>query len=152
MADYRYNPPPNWPAPPAQGWTPPRDWQPDPSWGPAPEGWEFWVAPDGGAPDGGAADGPAAPVESGRPNRSAWGRTAIIALISVAILAIFPIVGDADNVAEVIGAFTGRALLAYLVTAAWAFFSRKHWGWGRYVLTFVLVTLLLSVIGNLGAQ
>ena len=37
----RYNPPPNWPAPPA-GWTPPR-LQPDPAWGPAPQGWKLWV-------------------------------------------------------------------------------------------------------------
>lgn len=38
----RYNPPPNWPAPPA-GWTPAPGWTPDPSWGPAPEGWQLWV-------------------------------------------------------------------------------------------------------------
>lgn len=39
---FRYNPPPNWPQPPA-GWTPPPGWQPDPAWGPAPEGWQVWV-------------------------------------------------------------------------------------------------------------
>lgn len=38
----RFNPPPNWPAPP-EGFVPPAGWQPDPSWGPAPEGWELWV-------------------------------------------------------------------------------------------------------------
>lgn len=38
----RYNPPPNWPAPPP-GWTPPPGWRPDPSWGPAPPGWQVWV-------------------------------------------------------------------------------------------------------------
>lgn len=38
----RFNPPPNWPAPPA-GWQPPADWQPDPAWGPAPQGWQLWV-------------------------------------------------------------------------------------------------------------
>ncbi len=37
----RYNPPPNWPQPPA-GWTPPPGWQPDPSWGPPPPGWQLW--------------------------------------------------------------------------------------------------------------
>ncbi|MFB0833747.1 hypothetical protein ACX8Z9_08180 [Arthrobacter halodurans] len=45
----RFNPPPNWPAPPA-GWTPPAGWQPDPSWGPAPEGWPLWVEDSYGAP------------------------------------------------------------------------------------------------------
>lgn len=38
----RFNPPPNWPAPPA-GWIPPFGWVPDPAWGPPPEGWQLWV-------------------------------------------------------------------------------------------------------------
>lgn len=38
----RYNPPPNWPQPPA-GWTPEPGWQPDPEWGPPPEGHDLWV-------------------------------------------------------------------------------------------------------------
>ena len=38
----RFNPPPNWPAPPA-GWTPPPGWLPDPVWGPPPVGWQLWV-------------------------------------------------------------------------------------------------------------
>lgn len=42
----RYNPPPNWPAPPP-GWTPPPGWQPDPEWGPAPEGWSLWLEKPG---------------------------------------------------------------------------------------------------------
>ncbi len=37
----RFNPPPNWPDPPA-GWIPPPGWQPDPSWGPVPEGHRLW--------------------------------------------------------------------------------------------------------------
>src|SRR5579863_10003128 len=32
----RFNPPPNWPPPPA-------GWQPDPSWPPEPPGWQLWV-------------------------------------------------------------------------------------------------------------
>ncbi|WBU37384.1 hypothetical protein [Homoserinibacter sp. YIM 151385] len=39
--EYRFSPPPGWPAPPA-GWTPPPGWTPDPAWPPAPEGWTFW--------------------------------------------------------------------------------------------------------------
>jgi len=38
----RFNPPPNWPAPP-KGWTPPADWKPDPAWGDPPHGWPLWV-------------------------------------------------------------------------------------------------------------
>lgn len=37
-----FNPPPNWPAPPA-GWTPTPTWRPDPAWGPVPDGWQLWV-------------------------------------------------------------------------------------------------------------
>jgi RsiW-degrading membrane proteinase PrsW (M82 family) len=36
-----FNPPPGWPAPPAD-WQPPNGWQPDASWPPVPPGWEFW--------------------------------------------------------------------------------------------------------------
>jgi hypothetical protein len=38
----RFNPPPNWPTPPA-GWSPPAGWTPDPSWPPPPPGWRLWV-------------------------------------------------------------------------------------------------------------
>ena len=41
----RFNPPPNWPQPPA-GWSPPPDWEPDPSWPQPPYGWQLWVAED----------------------------------------------------------------------------------------------------------
>ncbi|MEV0799444.1 DUF4041 domain-containing protein [Kribbella sp. NPDC050281] len=39
---YRFNPPPNWPSPPA-GFVPEPGWEPDPSWPPAPPGWQLWV-------------------------------------------------------------------------------------------------------------
>lgn len=39
---YRFNPPPNWPSPPA-GFVPEPGWEPDPSWPPAPPGWQVWV-------------------------------------------------------------------------------------------------------------
>jgi hypothetical protein len=57
----RFNPPPNWPAPPA-GWTPPPGWQPDPAWGPAPEGWSLWLDDAGQPADGPAAAAPTAPL------------------------------------------------------------------------------------------
>jgi hypothetical protein len=38
----RFNPPPNWPAPPA-GWRPAPGWTPDPGWGPPPPGWQLWI-------------------------------------------------------------------------------------------------------------
>ena len=53
----RFNPPPNWPAPP-EGFNPPAGWQPDPAWGPAPEGWQLWV--EDSAPDSSAGSAPQA--------------------------------------------------------------------------------------------
>jgi hypothetical protein len=41
----RFNPPPNWPQPPA-GWSPPPGWEPDPSWPQPPSGWQLWIAED----------------------------------------------------------------------------------------------------------
>lgn len=51
---YRYNSPPNWPAPPSRDWLPPEGWAPDPSWPAAPAGWNFWVEDPGfaGPPSG----------------------------------------------------------------------------------------------------
>jgi hypothetical protein len=41
----RFNPPPNWPKPPA-GWAPPPGWKPDPSWPSPPDGWHLWLPDD----------------------------------------------------------------------------------------------------------
>jgi hypothetical protein len=39
---YRFNPPPNWPAPPL-GWVPVPGWRPSPEWPVPPPGWQLWV-------------------------------------------------------------------------------------------------------------
>jgi hypothetical protein len=49
---YRFNPPPNWPAPPP-GWHPAPGWQPAPEWPPPPPGWQLWLD-DGDGPAGAA--------------------------------------------------------------------------------------------------
>jgi hypothetical protein len=51
---YRFNPPPNWPAPPS-GWVPPPGWSPLPEWPTPPLGWQLWVDDAIAAPD--SADG-----------------------------------------------------------------------------------------------
>lgn len=38
-----FNPPPNWPEPPQDGWIPPADFRPQYSWGPVPAGWRLWT-------------------------------------------------------------------------------------------------------------
>lgn len=69
----RFNPPPNWPQPPA-GWVPPADWRPDPGWPALPFGWQLWiddaeqqgqaVAPYGSQPP--TVHPPAAPPSPGK--------------------------------------------------------------------------------------
>ena len=86
----------------------------------------------------------------GRPNRNAWGRTAVVALIFTALLSVIPLAAGADNPAAVIGFYVGRSLMAYLITALWAFFSSRRWGWVRYTVTFVALTLVLAVISTAG--
>jgi hypothetical protein len=39
---YRFNPPPNWPAPPT-GWVPAPGWRPSPEWPAPPPGWQLWI-------------------------------------------------------------------------------------------------------------
>jgi hypothetical protein len=50
----KFNPPPNWPKPPA-GWVPPPGWNPAPSWPPPPDGWRLWLPDDDEASAGAAA-------------------------------------------------------------------------------------------------
>lgn len=52
----RFNPPPNWPKPPA-GWAPPPGWHPDPTWPSPPDGWHLWLPDDD-------AVAPVAPAQS----------------------------------------------------------------------------------------
>ena len=44
---YRFNPPPEWPAPPP-GWVPVPGWQPSPEWPAPPPGWQLWIDDAGG--------------------------------------------------------------------------------------------------------
>lgn len=76
----RFNPPPNWPAPP-DGFVPPAGWQPDPAWGPAPEGWQLWVD------DASASSAPAvasAPVASSAAD-PAWAPTQAVSTSSTPV-------------------------------------------------------------------
>lgn len=50
----RFNPPPNWPEPPHDGWIPPADFRPQQGWGPVPAGWRLWSKRDRSA----AGEGP----------------------------------------------------------------------------------------------
>ncbi len=80
----RFNPPPNWPQPPA-GWTPPPDWEPDPTWGPAPEGWQFWLS------DKQPAGQYAAPAGQYRPAKPGGSKTGVI--VGAAALVMLLLIG-----------------------------------------------------------
>lgn len=65
----RFNPPPNWPEPPHDGWTPPADFRPQHAWGPVPAGWRLWLKD---RPQAGAAplqDSEDVPASGARPRQ-----------------------------------------------------------------------------------
>lgn len=68
--DQRFNPPPNWPEPPHDGWTPPADFSPGRSWGPVPAGWRLWssTTADGRGPAP-LQDSEDVPASGARPRR-----------------------------------------------------------------------------------
>lgn len=156
----RYNPPPNWPVPP-EGWSPRPEWAPDPAWGPAPEGWEFWV--DDGAPTaygqptpyGQAApyggSGVGEPQRSGRANPDAWKRTGLVALGLFVIFGALAAALSEINRAEAAGRVFGGALVAFVITALFAWNSRARWGWGRYVVVLLPIYLVLALLSQVGS-
>ena len=84
----RFNPPPNWPAPP-EGFEPPAGWQPDPAWGPAPEGWQIWVD-DSAASDASAASAAGTATEAD----PAWAPTQAVSTAPTAQLSTSAPVAD----------------------------------------------------------
>ena len=64
----RFNPPPNWPEPPHDGWNPPADFRPQYTWGPIPAGWRLWV-PEAAEGSGGSPllDSEDVPASGARP-------------------------------------------------------------------------------------
>jgi hypothetical protein len=60
---YRFNPPPNWPAPPP-GWVPSPGWRPSPEWPAPPPGWQLWIDDMAPGPSS-AASGTASSPQTG---------------------------------------------------------------------------------------
>lgn len=97
-----FNPPPNWPPPPA-GWSPPPGWRPDPAWGPPPDGWQLWTDDPpsetsvGAASDGSASDGSAQaePAREPRDVRTFARNVAFAAVgLFLLIIVVFALIGD----------------------------------------------------------
>lgn len=98
----RFNPPPNWPTPPA-GWTPPPGWQPDPSLPPPPAGWQLWVSD------------PSAPGQQPGSNRTPWiigGGVAVLALVGLAVGLFFGLKSDGGSAEDQIRASVKKSVIA----------------------------------------
>jgi hypothetical protein len=101
---YRFNPPPNWPAPPP-GWVPVPGWQPSPEWPAPPPGWQLWIddtaysamSQRGSAP----APGSIAPqMPPPRRVRRKPPRKRNIILLAIAVLFLIGAIGDALGVGK----------------------------------------------------
>jgi len=100
---YKFNPPPNWPAPPP-GWAPSPGWRPPPEWPAPPPGWQVWLDDTAPTPSSAVASGSASSPRHVYLERQTLGGTrlsqvrhwtqhrkigvAILGLIVVAIVAI----------------------------------------------------------------
>lgn len=65
--DQRFNPPPNWPEPPHDGWLPPEDFRPQHTWGPVPAGWRLWQDRPAGRGEAPLQDSEDVPASGARP-------------------------------------------------------------------------------------
>ncbi|WP_421742743.1 hypothetical protein [Cellulomonas sp.] len=131
----RFHAPPNWPRPP-EGWTPPPGWLPDPSWGPVPDGWQLWVHDPG---------------ENVRPNRDAFVRTGIMAVVAV-VLAIVLTATTAGMSSYGAGYVTGQFLFPYLITSLIVFFQRRKVGWPSHIVIFIGIVAVCLTLSQAGAR
>ena len=80
-------------------------------------------------------------------NENPFGRSFIIGGVLFAALIVFVIRQNGDaNLAFQAGYAAGVIAIPTLITAFWAAGSNKEWGWVRYVLTVVILTVLLAAI------
>jgi len=126
-----FNPPPNWPPPPA-GWTPPPGWQPDPAWGPAPEGWQLWTRT--------------------RSNPNAWGLSFLSALAYYVLLILVLTIGTGRFNPEVAGELSVSFVMGGAVVGLTAWLMSARWPrWLYPIIVFVAVFAfrLVSVLPQL---
>lgn len=129
----RYNPPPNWPPPPA-GWTPPPGWQPDPAWGPPPAGWQLWTQ------------------ERANPTAWMWSFLAAGAFYGVLLIVMAIVTGGHLNPVTA-GEFVFPFLLGAVVAGAVGYTQPKRWPVPLYFLAVLAVFIgarLISMVGQGG--
>ena len=80
-------------------------------------------------------------------NTSPWGRSFLIGGVIYAALMYYVIsTNEHGNLAFRAGYIAAEIFIPTIITAFWASGSSKEWGWVRYVLTVVILTVLLAVI------
>ena len=79
-------------------------------------------------------------------NTNPFGRSFIIGGVIFTALMGFVISQNGDaNLSFRAGYTAGQIIIPTLITAFWAAGSSKEWGWVRYVLTVVILTVLIAV-------
>lgn len=92
MDGYRFNPPPNWPAPPP-GWVPSPGWRPSPEWPAPPPGWQLWIDDLVAAPSQPISGPPPRPPRQHRPRKRRRLRYLLLTVAGVVIVIIALTVG-----------------------------------------------------------
>lgn len=96
---------------------------------------------------------PAEPVaERRRPNRDAFLRSGVIALILLGVLCLIAFLGIGELPPELAGRFFGSALLPFLVVSVIARLSRRRWGWAKHALVLLPVFILFVAISQASAN
>lgn len=86
---------------------------------------------------------PAAP--GGRPNKDAWLKVGIVALVVVAIIVAVNLT-ITDDLGFLVGRAAGQAAVPYFVVAGIGSSRSNRWGWGRYIGYFLLGWLLCGLV------
>lgn len=87
-------------------------------------------------------------LPSKRPNRDAWSKAGLVAVVGAAVLALLRILVSDRDPAESLGTAIGQALLGYLITAVIGRLSSARWGWGRYAATFAIALFVMTAVSQ----
>jgi hypothetical protein len=81
-------------------------------------------------------------------NTNAWGRCFIIGGVIFAALMVFVVMTDNGQVplAFRAGYIAAEIFIPTIITAFWASGSSKEWGWARYVVRIVILTVVFAFI------
>lgn len=108
--------------------------------------------PGHGAPPPDPGAQPSATSSRRRPNRDAFLRSGVVALILFGVLCLIAFLGIGELPPELAGRFLGSALLPFLVVSVIARLSRRRWGWAKHALVLLPVFILFAAISQASAN